>query len=194
MKYLRDDYKMKVVVVAGIPGSGSTTVLKSALENLDYTLVNYGDVMLTIAQKMGLVDDRDSLRKLSPDVQKEVQRNAAKNIREKSEEINIIVDTHCTIKTPLGFLPGLPKWVLDELQPDQFVLIEADDDEILLRRINDTSRTRDVEKLKDINLHQQMNRAVSMAYAALTGATVQIIINHDNRLDESVEEIIKTLE
>jgi adenylate kinase len=194
MKYLRDDYKMKVVVVAGIPGSGSTTVLKSALENLDYTLVNYGDVMLTIAQKMGLVDDRDSLRKLSPDVQKEVQRNAAKNIREKSEEINIIVDTHCTIKTPLGFLPGLPKWVLDELQPDQFVLIEADDDEILLRRINDTSRTRDVEKLKDINLHQQMNRAVSIAYAALTGATVQIIINHDNRLDESVEEIIKTLE
>jgi adenylate kinase len=164
------------------------------LENLDYTLVNYGDVMLTIAQKMGLVDDRDSLRKLSPDVQKEVQRNAAKNIREKSEEINIIVDTHCTIKTPLGFLPGLPKWVLDELQPDQFVLIEADDDEILLRRINDTSRTRDVEKLKDINLHQQMNRAVSIAYAALTGATVQIIINHDNRLDESVEEIIKTLE
>ncbi len=193
MEYLRDDYKMKVVVVAGIPGSGSTTVLKSALENLDYTLVNYGDVMLTIAQEMGLVDDRDSLRKLSPDVQKEVQRNAAKNIRERSEETNIIVDTHCTIKTPLGFLPGLPKWVLEELQPDQFVLIEADDDEILLRRINDISRTRDVEKLKDINLHQQMNRAVSMAYAALTGATVQIIINHDNRLDESVEEIIKTL-
>ena len=84
--------------------------------------------------------------------------------------------------------------MLDELQPDQFVLIEADDDEILLRRINDTSITRDVEKLKDINLHQQMNRAVSIAYAALTGATVQIIINHDNRLDESVEEIIKTLE
>jgi adenylate kinase len=39
-----------------------------------------------------------------------------------------------------------------------------------------------------------MNRAVSMAYAALTGATVQIIMNHDNRLDESVEKIIRTLE
>ncbi len=184
---------MKVVVVAGIPGSGSTTVLTNALENLDYTHVNYGDVMLTIALEMGLADDRDSIRKLSPDMQKEIQRKAAKNIRERSEETNVIVDTHCTIKTTLGFLPGLPKWVLDELQPDQFVLIEADGDEILLRRINDTSRTRDVEKLKDINLHQQMNRAVSMAYAALTGATVQIIMNHDNKLDESVEEIIKTL-
>ena len=83
--------------------------------------------------------------------------------------------------------------MLEELQPDQFVLIEADGDEIILRRINDTSRIRDVEKLIDIDLHQQMNRAVSMAYAALTGATVQIIMNHDNQLDESVEEIIRTL-
>ena len=185
---------MKVVVVAGIPGSGSTTILENALENLEYTHVNYGDVMLLIAQEMGLADDRDSIRKLSPDVQKEIQRKAAKDIKERSKESNIIVDTHCTIKTPHGFLPGLPKWVLEELQPDQFVLIEADGDEIILRRINDTSRIRDVEKLKDIDLHQQMNRAVSMAYAALTGATVQIIMNHDNRLDESVEKIIRTLE
>jgi len=184
---------MKVVVVAGIPGSGSTTILENALENLEYTHVNYGDVMLLIAQEMGLANDRDSIRKLSPDVQKEIQRKAAKDIKERSKESNIIVDTHCTIKTPHGFLPGLPKWVLEELQPDQFVLIEADGDEIILRRINDTSRIRDVEKLKDIDLHQQMNRAVSMAYAALTGATVQIIMNHDNQLDESVEEIIRTL-
>lgn len=184
---------MKVVVVAGIPGSGSTTVLKGALENLDYVHINYGDVMLEIAQKMSLVENRDSMRKLSPDVQKEVQKKAARSIREMAEVNNIIVDTHCTIKTPLGFLPGLPKWVLDELQPDQFVLIEADGDEILLRRISDTTRTRDMEKLKDINLHQQMNRAVSMAYAALTGATVKIIENHDNQLDETVEEMINTL-
>ena len=184
---------MKVVVVAGIPGSGSTTVLKHALENLDYVHVNYGDVMLGIAQEMGIVEDRDSMRKLSPDVQKEVQKKAAKTIREKSIKTNIIVDTHCTIKTPHGFLPGLPKWVLEELKPDGFVLVEADGDEILLRRISDITRTRDMEKLKDIKLHQQMNRAVSMAYAALTGATVQIIENHDDRLDESVELMRETL-
>lgn len=184
---------MKVAVIAGVPGSGSTTVLNNALVNLDYAHVNYGDVMLSIAKELGLADDRDSLRKLSPDVQKDVQKNAARNIREMSEESNIIVDTHCTVKTPMGFLPGLPKWVLEELKPDQFILIEADGDEILLRRINDTSRVRDVEKLAEINLHQQMNRAVSMAYAALTGATVKIIMNNDNRLDESVDEIIKTL-
>jgi adenylate kinase len=74
---------MKVVVIAGIPGSGSTTVLENALEILEYTHVNYGDVMLTIAQEMGLADDRDSIRKLSPDVQKEVQRKAAKKYKRK---------------------------------------------------------------------------------------------------------------
>jgi adenylate kinase len=184
---------MKLVVIAGIPGSGSTTVLTKALEELDYVHVNYGDVMLEIAMRDKLVDNRDSLRKLSHDLQKEVQENAAQSIREKSEQSNIIVDTHCTIKTPSGFLPGLPKWVLDQLKPDMFVLLEADGDEILKRRITDTTRTRDSENLKDINLHQEMNRAASMAYAVLTGATVKIIENHDNRLDEAVEEMVTTL-
>ncbi|MDI6723547.1 MAG: adenylate kinase [Methanobacterium sp.] len=184
---------MKVVVIAGIPGSGSTTVLNKALESLDYVNVNYGDAMIKIAQEEGIVEDRDSLRKLSPDVQKEIQKNAAKSIREMSQVNNIIVDTHCTIKTPAGFLPGLPKWVLDELEPDMFILIEADGEEILMRRLSDETRTRDMEKLSDIELHQEMNRAVSMAYAALTGATVKIIKNHDNRLEEPVEEMINTL-
>jgi adenylate kinase len=184
---------MKVVVIAGIPGSGSTTVLSKVLEELDYMHVNYGDVMLEIAKGDSLVDNRDDLRKLSPDIQKEVQKNAAQSIREKSEQSNIIVDTHCTINTPSGFLPGLPKWVLDQLKPDMFILLEADGDEILKRRISDTTRNRDSERLKDIELHQEMNRAASMAYAVLTGATVKIIENHDNKVDEAVDEMVKTL-
>ena len=184
---------MKVVVVAGIPGSGSTTVLKHALKDTEYVHVNYGDVMLEIAKDMALVEDRDSMRKLAPEVQKEVQKKAAKTIRLRSEKFNTIVDTHCTIKTPLGFLPGLPQWVLQELQPDMFILIEADGDEILMRCISDISRTRDMEKLQDIQLHQEMNRATAMSYAVLTGATVKIIQNHDDRLEESVNEMKETL-
>ncbi len=143
---------MKVVVVAGIPGSGSTTVLKHALKETDYIHVNYGDVMLEIAMGMELVEERDAMRKLPPETQKKIQKKAAKAIRERSAESNIIVDTHCTIKTPSGFLPGLPQWVLEELQPDMFILIEADGDEILMRRISDTTRTRDSERINDIKL------------------------------------------
>lgn len=184
---------MKVVVIAGIPGSGSTTVLDNALEDLEYVQVNYGDVMLEIAQGKGLVKHRDSLRKLDPDVQKEVQMAAANSIRKRALETNIIVDTHCTIKTPAGYLPGLPRWVLEELQPDQFILIEADGDEILMRRISDVTRSRDTERLADINRHQEMNRATAMAYAVLTGATVKVIGNHNDRLDEAVAMMKETL-
>ncbi len=108
---------MKVVVVAGIPGSGSTTVLQHALKETDYVHLNYGDVMLEIAMEMELVEDRDSIRRLPPETQKEIQRKAAETIRIRAEESNTIVDTHCTIKTPSGFLPGLPKWVLEHCSP-----------------------------------------------------------------------------
>ena len=87
----------------------------------------------------------------------------------------------------------MPIWVLNELQPDLFVLIEANPDEIIYRRLNDETRSRDVQKAKDIDLHQQMNRATSMAYATLTGATVKIVSNHDNHLNSSVSKLVDVL-
>ena len=160
-----------MVVLTGIPGSGSTTLLNKALEEVDYVHLNYGDIMTEI----------------------EIQEKAAKRIKERSESENVIVDTHCTINTPSGFLPGLPIWVLNELQPNLFVMIEANPDEIIYRRLNDDTRSRDIERAKDIQLHQEMNRAASMAYATLTGATVKIIENHDNHLPSTVSKLVDVL-
>jgi len=184
---------LKLVVLTGIPGSGSTTVLEQTLKKVNYIHLNYGDVMTDIAIEKGIVKDRDELRKLSPETQKEIQKQAAAKIKENSADNNVIVDTHCTISTPSGFLPGLPQWVLEELKPDMFVLIEADPDEIMLRRISDESRTRDLEMYETIKLHQEMNRAAAMAYATLTGATVKILENHDNQLDVIVDKLFEAL-
>lgn len=184
---------MKLVVITGIPGSGSTTVLNNTLKEIDYLHLNYGDMMIEIAKEKGIAEDRDDLRKLSPDIQKEIQKEAAKSINELSKDKNVIVDTHCTIKTPSGFLPGLPKWVLEELKPDTFILIEADPDEIMVRRISDESRTRDMERTFEIALHQEINRAAAMSYATITGATVQILENHNDKLDIIVSKMIDTL-
>jgi adenylate kinase len=184
---------MKLVVLTGIPGSGSTTVLKKTLEEVDYLHINYGDMMIEIAKEKSIADDRDELRKLSPEIQKEIQQAAAKKIKEKSASENVIVDTHCTISTPSGFLPGLPQWILSELQPDNFIIIEADPDEILLRRLSDETRERDKEMTKSIALHQEINRSTAMAYATLTGATVKILENHDNELDEIVSQLVTVL-
>lgn len=129
------------------------------------------------------------LLKLKRSFKKKLQ----KKIKEQSETENVIVDTHCTISTPAGFLPGLPEWVLRELQPDLFILVEANPDEIIYRRLSDDTRSRDIEKAKNIKLHQEMNRAASMAYATLTGATVKIIENHDNHLDSTVSKMVDLL-
>lgn len=184
---------MKLAVLAGIPGSGSTTVLNKALEKVDYLHLNYGDIMLKIAKEKGLVENRDEIRRLPSETQKQIQKDAAKHIKEASKDTNVVVDTHCTISTPNGFLPGLPKWVLEDLEPTIFLLIEAFPDEILLRRITDESRVRDIELSLDIDLHQEMNRAAAMAYATLTGATVKIIQNHNDELDETVEELVEVM-
>jgi adenylate kinase len=149
--------------------------------------------MFDIAQEKGLVDNRDDMRKLNPEIQKEVQQQAAVKIHQMAENDDVIIDTHCTIKTPKGFLPGLPIWVLEELQPTQFILIEAKPSEIMYRRMSDETRVRDMEYTDEIDLHQAMSRATAMSYAVQTGATVAMVQNNDDGLDKAVSEIVDIL-
>ena len=69
---------MKLVVLTGIPGSGSTTILNKTLEEVDYLHLNYGDIMTEIAIEEKIVNDRDELRKLPAETQKVIQEKAAK--------------------------------------------------------------------------------------------------------------------
>jgi adenylate kinase len=92
------------------------------------------------------------------------------------------------VKTPKGYMPGLPEWVLRKLNPTAIIIVEADPQEIYDRRAKDTTRNRDPDSVEKIAEHQMMNRAAAMAYATLTGATVKIVFNHDNALDAAVKE------
>ena len=174
---------MGVIVVTGIPGVGKTTVMKKAAEGMDIKFVTMGTVMYEIASKEGIVKDRDDMRKLSLEQQRELQIKAAEKVASMG---NVILDTHCTIKTPQGYMPGLPEWVITKLKPQTIVLVEADPKEIYNRRAKDVSRNRDPDSFEQINEHQIMNRAAAMSYGTLSGATVKIVFNHDNKLAEAV--------
>jgi len=176
---------MGVIVVTGIPGVGKTTVMKKAAEGMDIQFVTMGTVMFEIASQEGIVKDRDDMRKLSVQQQKDLQIKAAEKVGSMG---NVILDTHCTIKTPKGYMPGLPEWVIKKINPAAIVLVEASPKEIYDRRANDPTRNRDPDSEEQINEHQMMNRSAAMAYASLTGATVKIVFNHDNRLDEAVKQ------
>lgn len=188
----------QIVVLTGIPGSGKTTVTRNAIEKLEarghrLRMVTYSDIMLDEALKRGLVQIRDEIRKLAPQRQRELQSIAARVIADMATT-SLVVDTHATMRTPKGYLPGLPAWVLDELKPDIILVVEAAPEEIIRRRNADKSRSRDVQDERGIQEHQEINRAICMAYAAHTGATVKILQNPDGKLSEAVQELMVTLQ
>ena len=184
-----------IVVVTGIPGVGKTTVVSAAIEGVkktgvSYTLVIYGTVMFEEAKKIG-VKSRDEMRELDLKVQKKIQKKAAEII---SKIENVVVDTHCSVKTKKGYMPGLPKWVLESLNPDVFVLIEASEKEIKGRRENDETRNRDDESIEEIKFHQEINRSFAASYAAYSGCSVATVTNSDGKVDEASEAFKKILE
>jgi len=175
-----------ILIITGIPGTGKTTVMNKVIEKYPLKFVTFGTVMFEMAKKKSLVSDRDGLRKLPFSTQREIQELAAVKIKKMD---NVCVDTHCTIKTKAGYLPGLPETVLKKLSPYVIILVEATPDEIIQRRSRD-SRARDVEDKDEIMEHQLFNRIAAMSYAVMSGATVKIIQNSENKLEQAAADIL----
>ena len=72
-------------------------------------------------------------------------------------------------------------------------MVEATPEEIAGRRQKDKTRERDNEMISEIEEHQMINRYTSMAYSAISGITVKIIYNHDNRIDEAAKALISVI-
>ena len=176
---------MGVVIVTGVPGVGKSTVMNAAQE-YGYKIVNFGSTMFEEAQKEG-VNDRDDMRKLPIEKQQSLQKQAGERIAQMG---NVVVDTHASILTSSGYMPGLPEWTVRALNPDIIVLVEATPEEIEGRRNKDATRARDKD---DIGLHQSVNREYAATAAAITGSTVAIVENHDNQVDVAVEQFRKIL-
>ena len=119
--------------------------------------------------------------------QKRLQKQAGEKIGQMD---NVIVDTHASILTPSGYLPGLPEWTVKAIMPNTIVLVEALPEEIENRRSKDTSRARDKD---DIGLHQRINREYAIAAAFMTGATVGFVPNNDNKIEIAVEKFKEIL-
>ncbi|NJE84964.1 adenylate kinase [Thermococcus sp. CX2] len=186
-----------VVMITGIPGVGKSTITKLALRKarMKFKLVNFGDLMFEEAVKAGLVKHRDEMRKLNPNVQKDLQMKAARRIVEMAKTEPILIDTHATIRTPVGYLLGFPKEVIEVINPNFIVIIEATPSEILGRRLRDLKRDRDVETEEQIQRHQDLNRAAAVSYAMHSNALIKIIENHEDKgLEEAVHELVEVLD
>ncbi|WP_456422247.1 adenylate kinase [Thermococcus sp.] len=186
-----------VVMITGIPGVGKSTITRLALKRTraKFRLVNFGDLMFEEAVEAGLVKHRDEMRKLDPKTQRELQLKAAQKIVEIAREEPVLLDTHATIRTPVGYLLGFPREVIEVINPNFIVIIEATPSEILGRRLRDLKRDRDVETEEQIERHQDLNRAAAVSYAMHSNALIKIIENHEDKgLEEAVNELVQVLD
>jgi adenylate kinase len=186
----------KKVIITGVPGVGKTTVVNEALKKLkesgiEYQSLNFGSFMFEVAKSENIVKDRDQMRTLDRAVQKKLQQHAGQALAKIQG--NVLIDTHASVKTPKGYMAGLPEWVLREIMPDIIVLVETDDDQILMRRLTDETRARDKEGSRSIAEHQQFNRSIAAAYAMMTGCTIKMITNADFLLERSSAELAEVL-
>ncbi|MFA5929583.1 MAG: adenylate kinase [Candidatus Micrarchaeia archaeon] len=183
---------MAMTIVLGVPGAGKSTVLAALKGKEGCTLVNYGDLMFDIASKKKYVSHRDDLRKLPPATQKKVQSEVGDFLAEM--EGNVVLDTHCSIATPKGYLPGLPFFLLGKLNVSQLVLITAPIKDIIARRGADKTRARDAESEESLKQHHDMNLALLAAYAAFCGAPAKVIVNSQGNVEEARKALLSLFE
>jgi adenylate kinase len=189
---------MGVTVVSGVPGVGSSRVTETAVASLDerYELLNSGDVMLEEALGDGLdVSGRDDLADLSARELRRLQRRMGEYVAAIAADPDtyVVLNTHLIVSTAAGFVPGLPPEVLADLDPDAFVLVEANPEVIQERRAGSDYRSYSVDDRLGIEFQQSMSRTAAFAYATSVDAPVALVENTEDvesaasRLSQEIE-------
>ena len=164
------------IILAGIPGSGKSTVLQEALKLFpQLEVVNYGDMMLKEASLQHI--DKDSLRKLPLHQQQRIGIEAAKKMATNVSKF-VCIDTHAMIKTPFGYCPGIPEAVVRILNPNVIGMIECSAQLVYERRQQDKTRNRDNDSIEQIEYHQQISRSFLLGCVAFSSALYAPIQNH----------------
>ena len=186
----------KKVVIVGIPGVGKTSLIAKIAElikqkNKTVSVHSYGTVMFEEAKKMG-IKNRDELRMLPIAKQKQLQKMAAEMLSNLSDDV-IFIDTHAFISTKAGFYPGLPNYVIQIIQPTNFIAISASPDEIHNRRMKDGTRERDPISIEDIKKELAVQDAMLSSCSVFSGSPMKVIFNHEGKIEEAAVNVIDAI-
>lgn len=189
------------VIVAAVPGSGKTTIMKLIRKKLPHVkFVTVGDMIFEmVRKKLGIMDRDDMRKKMTIKQQREFQVESAQEIsRMKAKDI--LIDTHTSIKTPQGFFPALSEVTAYLMKPDVIVLLEYRPKDIVARRRTDKTRKRDHDSESSIEEHQEVNRRFAFEAAEHVEAAVKIIdlrfpenkkFDHSKKAAEEIARLFK---
>lgn len=182
-------------VIFGIPGVGKTSVVNGLVEKTSIKNINLGSLLTEIGKELGLIENRDELRKLNFKLQQKIRKATVERIINLHEKYgDILLDTHAAIKTKQGYLPGFDKYMLENLNPDVFIVVWAKPEDIINRRKGDESRDRDADTAEQIADGIRITKQMATTYAVLAGATYSEVENMEGKLEDTIntlEKIVK---
>jgi adenylate kinase len=175
----------KTFLVFGTPGAGKSTVLQGVRGAKS---VNLGTELFNAISKELGVKDRDLLRRAQLTDYASTVRARDKVLRRLAKmNGTLMLDTHASVKSGAGFMPGLSYPDLEILggKVKAIIYIDANTKEISRRRKNDKTRKRDSDTDEDLDLHRSMNLMFTAIYSMRLQVPTYVVKNEGGKLREA---------
>jgi adenylate kinase len=183
----------KIVIVAGSPGAGKSTVLAALSRKHKAVIVNLGTLMLEAAKDKRIASDRDGMRYLSNEKLSVLRKEAMTRISKMGG--HIIIDTHTTIGENGIYMPGFPTETLRAVSGvSGLIYIDATPKDIIERRKGDSSRRREDEDEQMISNQRQLDVSMLAIVSSQLNVPVFIVINRHGQIERTVDEIKRRLD
>ncbi len=185
---------MEVTLVSGVPGAGVSSVLSEATQRTDdVRLFNFGDIMLEQAMSRRVAESRDDLSGLPGYEREYLQRAAAEYVRNQASGSHLLVNVRFVVNTSEGYVHGLPDAVLWEMNPDRFVLVEADSSTVLQRRDDDDYRSYPDVSEPELEFHQELNSQAALIYSSKVGGSIHQVRNSGD-VEDAAERVLELVD
>lgn len=136
--------------------------------------------MLEIALKRDLALSLSQMLQLDLDVQYKIWKKAAFYIKTQEKRIHkdegIILDLHGLDHFKKGYLISLP---FEIISPDIIIIIESSYEDIIKRRLNDSSKERFLDPVESLEEYMKILRLAMVSVSASLGCNLAMVYNDD---------------
>lgn len=165
--------KRKVIALVGLSGVGKSTFLKDALSRGLVFEHLQASKLIELEHREKLVESvaHDLLRENSIDTNQSLLVGGF--IKRAPKEGLIVLDGHVVIDTPDGLVNISPA-VFSMIGVCRFVVLVDEPENIVVRRLSDTKRSRPVRSSEELSTHQE--RSILAAYRAALALSVPLVV------------------